>query len=309
MIKPPKDLSKTFLITHGGCMDGSGCSIMFRRAGGRQENIRYVPAGGLEEFWDTFTTTGWPSTDPEFVIIADVGLSDRPGWERYADDMERRGNVVILDHHLTSKHLGDRSFCDIDMSVCATELTRRYLGLETAFNTRLAEIINDNDLWIRKIPDSQRLGQLSIEVGQEDFIERFLWRHVQDNVFSDSESQLLQVLENKTENSIRSALERVFVRDRDFRNDVGDLRTVKVGYVITSEMNVSLLLSRLLAEYPEVKIACAINFDRQSVSLRSRADYDVTGFAKYFGGGGHAQASGHGIPSHVIRDIIEVLHG
>lgn len=303
------DLSKTILVTHAECMDGSGCAIMFLRAGGRRENIKYVPAGGLEDFWDTFCCVS-DSTDFDHVIIADVGLSDRPGWENYADDMERRGNVVLLDHHLTSKHLEGRPFCVIDMSCCGTELVRRHLGLNSEFNVKLSETINDNDLWLRKIPESQNLAQLASYIGQQDFIERFLWREVHlTGLFSETEKQLLVMINKHVEKSISSCLKRVHVRDVNWRDGRGVCHTTKIGYVISGEMNVSLLLNRLLAAHPEVQIACCVNFEKQSVSLRSGAGYDVTGFAKYCGGGGHAQASGHGISSHFISEVLEALHG
>ena len=56
-------------------------------------------------------------------------------------------------------------------------------------------------------------------------------------------------------------------------------------------------------------VACQINIDRNSVSLRSRDGTDDSEIAMYYGGGGHKAAAGHSLPQHLVEDIIETIHG
>lgn len=138
----PKDISDAVLVTHRTCLDGAGCAIVFLRAGGRRENIRFVPAGMLENF---------VKKDPvfagdEFIIFADIGLN----VPKYATRIDKRGNCVLLDHHKTSAHLADRPWAGVDMDACGTELLRRYLGDDigpehTVTCETLARVIDDHD--------------------------------------------------------------------------------------------------------------------------------------------------------------------
>lgn len=320
----PSDITTAVLVTHQGCMDGSTCAILFMAAGGKQENIRYIAAGMVERF----VKEDMPSLGGKFLIFADVGVAT----PKYADILEKRGDVVLIDHHKTSLHMVGRPWCHIDAegnggSACGAELFRRYLctlspELQNLMNDdgtddmgdynvfrSFCKIVDDHDRWLRKIPISEKLANLMTFIGQRRFVGSFrdlksgriTWGTLKLEPF---EANLLDLLEEKKHETIDSLMKHVIVRDFLWGGT-----TIKIGYSITSEMNVSLLLDVLLKRYPEVNVAAQINPDKSSVSFRSRGDVDVSELAKYFGGGGHYAAAGHSIKKSVWDTLISEVHG
>lgn len=293
----PHDLSEAILATHMGCLDGSGSMIMFLRAGGKKENVRFVAAGMVERF----VREDMPALAGKFVIFADIGLKSNGG---YVDQLERRGDVVLLDHHQTALHLKDRSWCDIRQDVCGTELCRQYFGLEDESSKALAAIIQDHDLWKRNDPRSVDLAAFTVFVGQDVFVDRFADRDIAKGLFDPLEEEMMKIMTRRRDQFIAAALRKVIIKDVHW--DTG--KTARVGYIVSPEMNVSLLLDTLLTQHPDIDIGCQVNFERESVSLRSNNGYDVSEFAKKFGGGGHKAASGHRIPGSLLNAFLEDLH-
>lgn len=301
MLKPA-DLSDAVLVTHMGCMDGSGCMIMFVRAGGKKENVHFVAAGMLEKF----VKKDLPTLGGKFIIFADIGLSGKEGI-KYADQLEKRGNLVLLDHHLTSEHLKGRPWCDVRQDICGTEMTRQYLGLEDESSKALAQLIQDHDLWLKQDPRSVELAAFTVFVGQDIFVERFMDRDVNKEFFTPLEQEMMKIMTRRRDQFIAAAIKKVTIKDVTW--GPADEMKCKVGYIISPEMNVSLLLDTLLNEKPELDVGCQINFEKGSVSLRSRRGYDVSEMAKYYGGGGHRAASGHRISDEIMKGILNDIHG
>lgn len=294
------NIEDTILVTHMGCMDGSGCVIMFLRAGGKLENVRFVSAGTLGRF----VKKDLLSLEDKFIIFSDIGFSEEHG-EKYAGMLEKRGNIVLLDHHVTSNFLKTRTWAHIVMEFCGTELTRQYLGLEDESSKALSAIIQDHDLWKRNDPRSVDLAAFTVFVGQDVFVQRFKDRDITKELFTSLEKEMMDIVLRRRDQFIAAAVKKVVIKDVEW----GASRKCKVGYVISSEMNVSLLLDNVLEKYPEIDVSCQINFERSSVSLRARQDgYDVSEMAKYYGGGGHKAASGHRITEFVMDSIYNDIH-
>lgn len=308
----PDDIERSILVTHKNCLDGAGCAIMFLRAGGLPENIRYVSAGTLERF---------VKRDPAFVdstrflIIADLGLND----PKYSDHLEARGGLVLIDHHRTSLHMVGRRWAYVGCSdggpsggeACGTELLRRYLGqcgylgptMYDAFV--LAAIIDDHDRWLRRDPNSDRLALLCTFVGQEDIVRRFVNRAMRNDVFSHPEFEMLEVLTRRRDEQIAEDIRRAHVVD--------DVRwpghpDVRIAYVVTDNPNTSLLLHRLGELYPDVDATCQVMVGSAKVSMRGVGGFDVAEFAARYGGGGHSAAAGHLFGRDLIEDLIEEIH-
>lgn len=271
---------------------------MFRRAGGKKENVRYVGAGALANF----ITEDLHELGDSFVIFADIGLAG-PRLNEFADILEKRGNVVLLDHHITSSELAGRSWCDIRMEFCGCELLRQYLGLNDDSSYSLAAIVQDNDLWLKKIPGSEKIATFTAFAGQDVYVEKFLHRNVTHVLFTPQEEEMLAILEHRRDGLIEYELSKTLVRDLRWGHNV-----TKVGYVVCGDGNVSLLLDRMLEKFPQIEAACQISLDKGSVSFRSRG-YDVAELCKYFGGGGHKKAAGHRIPKGIWERVIEDVHG
>ena len=319
-------LDDVVLVTHMGCLDGSGCTILFLAAGGKMENVRFVAAGMVERF-----VKSDPAIQSDKVLLfTDVGVNG----PKYADILEKRGNVILLDHHVTSSHMKDRPWCLIDSdengdcSKCASVMFLEYLRscgmlLDTREYDWLVRVIDDLDRWQKKEKMSELLGTMMVFLGQRDFIDRFKnvserYSRMESNsigffeesseFFNIDERMVMSILIKRRDQSIASAIKKAIVRDVSYETSDGTQMEVKVAYVVSSEPNVSLLLDELKIEKSkEANVFALVNFDKRVVSLRSNV-IDVSEMAKYFSGGGHKNAAGHPIPQSLINSIIEEIH-
>ena len=304
-------IEDTILVTHKGCSDGSGCAITFLEAGGKEENIRYVGAGMVERF---------VKEDPvfdggQFLIFADVGVTS----PKYADVLEKRGNLVLLDHHKTSLHMLGRPWALIDAedggTRCGSRLLAEYLfpGFIPQRLDWLTTVIDDFDRWKRRIPISSELATLSAFIGQERFVRSFStdlkerWSLVGAELFYDHEVELLKILLAKRDEAVSEAVRKCVVKTVPTPCGL----PLTIVYTLSSDSNTSLILDELLKSRPEADLSCQVLLDHNKVSLRSRNDgnIDVAEYASLFGGGGHKHAAGHPLPDGLLLDIIGDIHG
>lgn len=307
----PDRIDDCVLVTHLGCMDGSGVAIIFLAAGGKRENVVFVAAGGVERFIRESPLM----LQDKFIIFADVGLN--PGSARYADELEKRGNCVLLDHHVTSSYLVDRHWCKISNEACGTEMLRRYLvenGFLDGDNTALknfAITIDDHDRFQQKIPHAEKLGELAVFYGQDEFINRFSnpWRfeHFQKSAippFSDFDIELCKILDSNALRGAERAAKNLIVHVINYFDT-----PVKIGYILSGNLNTTKVLMEVLRLRPDVDIVAQIMLDAGKVSMRSRNDGpDVSKLAMEFRGGGHVHAAGHHISQETINHLIEEIH-
>lgn len=320
MLPKPERIEDAHLITHKGCMDGAGCAIMFMGAGGKRENIHFVAAGMVEQFVKKDPIF----TSDKFLIFADIGLNT----PKYADTLQRRGSLVLLDHHNTSLHLAGREWAEIEVKNerCGTRMLRDYIieyfpdegrFISPGSWRRFADLLDDHDRWIRKIPGSEDMATIMSFLGQQDFITRFadpktracnnISEGRMDRGFLTAfEEDLLGILARRRDESISEAIDKAFVREIT----LPDASRVTVGFVITAEPNISLLLNRLLEQKPEIQVAASICFDKGAISLRSRnGEPDCSHIAGLFKGGGHKGAAGHRLPQDINDVIVEHIYG
>lgn len=303
----PSSIADSLLVTHKHCSDGSGAALMFLSAGGKRENILYAHAGSLGRFVEENHLL----EDPRFIIIADVGINSKN--KHVADALEKRGNVVILDHHKTSIHLQGRDWCEIDMDTCGTELARRYCELEVPFMKEYAELADDIDRWLLKhLPISMDLATFHSFVGQEEYINRFtrtsLWQRkfLGHGFLLPNENEMVAILNSRREEKIAEAMQNLIIKDINVAGV-----EVKVGYSTAHTGNPSLLMHRMLDAHPEIQVAATFNIENGIVGLRSRDDYDCSVMAQFFDadGGGHAKAAGHKMPPGIVEDLVSSIHG
>lgn len=307
------DIKDVILVTHKGCMDGAGCALMFLMAGGKRSNIHYVPAGMVERF----IKEDLPGLGERHIIFADIGIN-RP---EYADVLEKRGNLVYLDHHTTSEHMRGRKWAGIDMDGCGTELLRRHLVemysmLDLRTYREFAAIIDDHDRGIFEKPVSSDLAMYMSFLGQQEFIDRFLaklrmWAMIGgiNYLFNDSEIDLLRILKRRRDDAVDAALRRVVKRELN-KPEYFPV-PVTIAYVVTSEQNVTFLLNAVMDSNPDCPIVAQVDIEKGTVSFRSRGDFDVAKLAKLFDGGGHRRAAGHRIKflSTALEEILDIVHG
>jgi oligoribonuclease NrnB/cAMP/cGMP phosphodiesterase (DHH superfamily) len=153
-------------------------------------------------------------------------------------------------------------------------------------------------------------------VGQESFIDRF--NDPKDRIcqnipkgrgkrfFTEFEEDVLGILRKRRDEAIEEAIKKAFVKTLN----LPDGSQVIVGFVITGEPNISLLLQRLLEAKPEIQVAASISLEKGAVSLRSRGGVpDCSHIAGLFDGGGHKGAAGHRLPQDLNDLIVEHIYG
>jgi len=286
------NIENTRLITHDNCCDGAGCAVVFLEAGGKWKNIRFVAAGGgVGRLYDK---------EQEFFRGADlVVLADVSCDALMANTLEKWGNCVIIDHHKSAKHLEDRDWCWIDMSKCGSMLLYDYFFNSTDPHRtllRFCELVNDRDMWIRKEEFSDEMQLYMNFFGRDYFIER-----AHEDFFcvgwEDYETDIIAVLKHKREEYVETALKTVRFRTIDEK---------KFGYVFISDHQ-SIVLHRLIEKF-NCDAGVGIMMDGAVVSMRASGKVDVSEICEGYGGGGHPNASGHGISEDVIWEILEVIH-
>lgn len=303
-------IKRAHLFTHAGCMDGSAAAILFKKIGGRIENIHYVNAGRVEHALEDFQHVRDYNV-PMFLV--DICPQDKK-WVEY---LEYRPNVWVFDHHSTAEPFAGKMHFHIAVgnTACGSEFFRQWLVKDgfTELNSeayrRFCGIIDDHDRWLKNIPFSTQLPVLFAFTGQKFFVAKFSnveerFKEEKDHYWDTNELWLYNMLLEQQDRLFKNVLTKFQVLKRNI-----DGQDYTMGYIINSEVNNSELLNQYLLQHPEVDAACQINFDLQKVSFRSRKNgFDVAKLAKAHGGGGHVTASGHPLPRGLIESIIEEMH-
>lgn len=299
------ELTKTLLITHKGCPDGSGCAVVFIAAGGLRENVRYVNAGrGVGEFFkkNVDYINGF-----DRIICADVAPD-----EKAAEKIEKEfDHVTVIDHHRTALYLKDSEWCIIDMEKCGTFLLYDYLFgefdqsktvvgeapmLKAALHN-FAVLTNDRDMWLRQLRKSNEMSLLMDFLGQERYVTRALVDYFAFP-WASHERELIDILAEKKDRYVEEMAEKAHVFERDGK---------KWGYVFAGSHR-SDVLNRIL-EVHDVDVAVGIILEGTGfVSIRSGDSFDSAAFAKQHGGGGHFKAAGHPIDNETLKEMLEVVH-
>lgn len=291
------------MLYHANCADGFGAAwAAWMRWG---DGVQYVPASYGQEP---------PDVVGKHVLIGDFSYK--------RDVIERLGNeaasVVILDHHQTAKeelapwfvlvdkdnspmtlahieasgaHFPDplRIIAHFDMNRSGARMVWDFCfpGEEAPLLIRLIE---DRDLWRFNFEDTKPFG---LWLRSEPFhFDR--WVIINQELSDARDSQRLL--------SEAHAMQRFFdqkVSEIANLARVGLLAGHSVPLCNCPPMFASEVGHKLLDDYPEAPfVACYSDQGRaRGYSLRSRDDRaDVSEIAKRFGGGGHRNAAGFGVP-------------
>src|SRR3990167_2751364 len=160
-------LADTILITHGDCMDGCGCAILFKIMGGQDKNIHFVSHAVVNE-----TISQLVNGYSGHLVIADISPN-----EETCEVLDRRGDVTLIDHHITAEPLTKYSWAHIDNNACGTLLVWNHFLKsypDLAEYEGMARMIDDYDRWIKKNPLSQSFADLQSVAGSKYFISRFI---------------------------------------------------------------------------------------------------------------------------------------
>lgn len=290
--------AKTALVTHKGCLDGSGCAVMFILAGGNKHNIFFKSpkkchltaeeANPFDEVW--------------FADVCPVDLTDPAGGKPWK----------VFDHHYTNikRHGENHEHCCFDSSKCATTILYKEFGIDKWPNSKRAagypfqdwdDIVNaieDYDLG-RFEADAMFISSLAACYEQVDFID-LLYRNAaniyEEPYFQERVEAMNGIRDHYTSRAVKTA------RAYDL-NGVW-VATVSSPVYWKNEIAITLLDGRKVdGRAPDV--VAAIDYATCIISLRSRENgVNVAEIAEKYGGGGHKKAAAFKMKSDIMYSAL-----
>lgn len=273
-------------LTHGGCLDGTACSILQWLEHGR-DRVADVPLQPHQVPRAVDILAG-SAGSPRTLQISDlsIGSDDADATAAALADLRDDGwTIAWRDHHAgqwteeTREAIAgavDQLVVDTEERYCGADLVQQDLHPDDPFARELAETVRDRDLWLREDPRSDVLAGAMNRLGPRGFAELLYASRDLDDPRLDEAAEAWQAA---LERQRRRAVEEAEIVEGDRR--VG----VLYGDVSSSDA------ADAIREAHDTDIE-AIMKPHGGVSLRSREGVDVSEIARDFGGGGHAQAAG-----------------
>lgn len=187
--------------------------------------------------------------------------------------------LTVLDHHKSAEEaLRDLPFCHFDMNRAGCMMAYDYWverGVKSAVNYDIVKYIQDHDLWRFELPSSKE-----VRAALASYPFNFaIWDTFEvQNLIAEGKS-ILRFQERMIERHIKHATETNF-------------HGHKVLMTNCTESSIISEVAGRLAMDREFGVTFFDTQDERIYSLRSRSNFDVSAFAKQFGGGGHAKAAG-----------------
>jgi len=277
-------------VTHARCLDGAACDALVR--------LRYSRTGVDTVFVDPGAMVSVLSllrnvpSRARHLVVTDLSFQRGEGrrvlelLREIADDGWR---VRWMDHHARQWEGAPvdemKEFAEITVDAsgthCGASLVAAADHPGDPFASRLAEVVRDHDLWLRKDPWSQGLHDAVADLGSERFVEHLVAARKVDDA-------TLRAAAAREADRKEALIERGVAR-ATWRRQNGAAVAATYGEVPTNET-----LHALIERGADV----AILFKPDGfASLRSRKGMEVCHeIAQPFGGGGHPNASGLPVP-------------
>lgn len=282
------------LLSHND-LDGVGCGILAKLAFGKQAKVRYNSISDLNREVEWFLENDNKET---FLFITDLAVNEE-NEKRLDAFYQAGGRLQHIDHHKTSLQFNDYDWGHVLIEddkgklTSATSLFYEYLveqELIEASNviTEFVELVRQYDTWEwenNNNQQAQRLNALFYLVSIDEFEEKMISRLQLSNnfYFDEFEIKILDMEDNKMERYIRRKKRQLI------QTKVGD----HYAGIVHAESYHSELGNELGKEYPHIDYIVILNMGGKRVGFRTIHDnVDLSEVAGYFGGGGHAKASG-----------------
>jgi oligoribonuclease NrnB/cAMP/cGMP phosphodiesterase (DHH superfamily) len=270
-----KPTSKTALVTHKGCLDGTGSALMFIWAGGLRENIFFRNPS----FCFLTPQEAAPFDEVWFADVCPVSLEDPAGGKHFH----------VFDHHISNqKKFWDDPRCTFDMSKSGTSLMAHFLNvLEDgvrlySYEQDLVHALESYDLGKFDCAAGVRLADIATSFSQEEMLDLMLEREPEGILHdSDLSSRAESAASTRNEYAERAASSAYgFMFDE----------RIACGVAVSPVYWKNEVAQRILKQYD---LAMVIDPTAQMVSLRSKeGGPDCSIIAARYGGGGHARAAG-----------------
>ncbi|MGB9804933.1 DHH family phosphoesterase, partial [Desulfofundulus sp.] len=271
------------LVTHND-FDGITCAVLFKAAYPLEGNVHITNYDEVDE------VIRKACDEPGVLFVTDIS----PQSKEVADLLKSRGEAVwLFDHHKTAGWLSKYPYAHINTEKCGARLFYDFLR---PFHPNLQEYeqlvwhANDYDLWRHESPHSVVLNRLLHVLGHDEFLRRFVY--YPDVNLTDRERYLMGIEEGREQRYIEEAIKTAVVYNS----------ITPSCAIVFAEQYISQVGHKLLETYP-VDVAVIVNFQKNTVSLRSRdKGVDVSEIAKALGGGGHPTAAGFMLPRNKFRN-------
>jgi oligoribonuclease NrnB/cAMP/cGMP phosphodiesterase (DHH superfamily) len=274
--------ARTALITHRGCLDGTGSALVFIWAGGRRDRIKFKNPSGL------ILVEGDLEPDVDEAWYADCCPPDM------ADPALGRP-FMVFDHHVSNERLfsGDER-CVFDMSRSGTSLMAHVLGqvddsdtFEMEGRRDLIAALEAYDLGRFSYEPGQRLADIAASYSQEEMLQMMLELGPHGSLHDRDLTCRAEAMA-----AIRKLYADSAAKSADFASLSLPLGDFRIG-VATSPPYWKNEVSERILDSGKADVAVVIDPSGGSISLRSRTGGpDCSHIAELYGGGGHARASG-----------------
>ena len=272
----PQDVD--LVIYHDNCMDGFGAAYAAWRTLGSK--ARYVPAKYGQ---------APPDVTGKNVLIVDFSYSK----EILLQMRDQARSILVLDHHKSAmEDLAGLDFAQFDVNCSGAMLAWAFFYPDE--NPPLfIRYIQDRDLWQWRMPDSREFSAGMIGVP-----------HTFEAYSRCEHDSTIQLLLHRGSTIIGYTDQQV-----EFICKHAVHRRLKAApHLKCRVVNSPILQSELgakICESDDVGIVWHLD-EKWKVSMRSRQGVDISGIARLFGGGGHAQAAGFSLSKDAhINEIFE----
>lgn len=155
-MNPLRPTDRTALVTHRGCLDGTGSALMFLLAGGNRKNILFRPPNNCA------------LSDIESIGFDQVWFADLCPADLYKAAGEKP--IRVFDHHISnqSKWSGN-PLCVFDMNKSGTSLMASVLGIDD--HQRMISSLEAYDLGRFDDVDGMFLADLATSYSQEEMLD------------------------------------------------------------------------------------------------------------------------------------------
>ena len=286
------------LFTHTD-LDGVGCAILAKLAFGEEVDISYCNYDDINE--NVMNYLNHNDDSLSYIYITDILVN-----EEVAELLDKRGGVVLLDHHPTALGLNKYSWCKVmvedlnGVKTSGTKMFYHWLAMNGCLNeeletnealSRFAELVRNYDTWRWSELGEEgvickQVNDLLYLYGRDKFITWCI-SEIHDDVFPrlySADELLLNTKQKEIDEYVEEKNEQLFTSPMCGR---------VCGFVF-AEKYVSELGNRLCKMHPEIDYVAMIDMGSKTVSYRTvKDDIDLgKDVAQLFGGGGHPKAAG-----------------
>ena len=279
---------KNLVLTHKDCYDGHGAAWAARHFLGEASTTFFSVTYGDPVPWDLID-------NKTIVYVFDFSF-DRESMKKMC---KKSYDMLVLDHHKTAEEAcKNLQFAIFDMNSSGAVMAWTHLASNANERNpeptpKILAYVEDRDLWRFKLPFSEEAhAYLSSWPRDFEVWDRLSWEF--ENVF---ESEVVKAGKDILRFQNQKAEEMV---------DLARLQLIG-GYevpLVNCPFNFgSLVAHKLLDRFPDKPFSayhCTVKDGTERFGFRGRDsdDFDVSGVAKRFGGGGHRKASGMELPSY-----------